>query len=876
MDAPILATKLFIPPPQPGAILRPRLMGRLQAGLHRKLTLVSAPAGFGKTSLISEWLSSAQLQAAWLSLDEDDNDPTRFLTYLVAAVQSVLPSVGTGLLKVLQSPQPPTSESILTTLLNDIATLADVLVLVLDDYHRIDAKTIDAALIYLVEHLPPQMHIVITTREDPQLPLARLRARGQLTELRAADLRFTSSESAEFLNRKMGLNLSANDVDALETRTEGWVAGLQLAAISMQGQNNTSRFIESFTGSHHFVLDYLVEEVFQQQPPHIQNFLLHTSILDRMCGSLCEAVLNVTAPSGQEMLKYLERANLFMVPLDNERRWYRYHHLFGDLLRQRLQQSSAAMPEQADLHIRASVWYEANGLELEAFHHAAAANDIERVERLIEGDGTPLQFRGAAAPVRNWLASLTRLTLDARPSLWVTYASTLLFGGLHTGAEQKLQAAEAALQNATPDAKTADLIGRIASMRATLAIIQHDVEAIITQSRRALEYLPADNLPIRAATTYTLEYAYQTRGDRSAASQAYADVIASTNSLGESIYTIAATIGLAQIQETENQLRLATKTYHRVLQLAGDPPDPIACEAFLGLARIAYQWNDLATAEQHGQSCLHLTQQMESVDTFSSHGLFLARLKLAQGDVSGAAAVLAEAEAYVRLHHFVHQLPLIAAVQVLTLLHQGDFAAADALAEAHELPASRARVHLAQGEPSAALLLLEPLCRQVEAQGLIDERLRLTVLMALAHHASGAREMALQSLSEALTLATPGGFIRVFVDEGLPMGQLLAAASAHGLMPDYTARLLDALHMQRRQREDKSLVSPAQPLIDGLSQRELEVLQLMADGLSNHEIGERLFLAVSTIKGHNRNIFDKLHVQRRTEAVARAHELGIL
>ena len=876
MDAPILATKLFIPPPQPGAILRPRLMGRLQAGLHRKLTLVSAPAGFGKTSLISEWLSSAQLQAAWLSLDEDDNDPTRFLTYLVAAVQSVLPSVGTGLLKVLQSPQPPTSESILTTLLNDIATLADVLVLVLDDYHRIDAKTIDAALIYLVEHLPPQMHIVITTREDPQLPLARLRARGQLTELRAADLRFTSSESAEFLNRKMGLNLSANDVDALETRTEGWVAGLQLAAISMQGQNNTSRFIESFTGSHHFVLDYLVEEVFQQQPPHIQNFLLHTSILDRMCGSLCEAVLNVTAPSGQEMLKYLERANLFMVPLDNERRWYRYHHLFGDLLRQRLQQSSAAMPEQADLHIRASVWYEANGLELEAFHHAAAANDIERVERLIEGDGTPLQFRGAAAPVRNWLASLTRLTLDARPSLWVTYASTLLFGGLHTGAEQKLQAAEAALQNATPDAKTADLIGRIASMRATLAIIQHDVEAIITQSRRALEYLPADNLPIRAATTYTLGYAYQTRGDRSAASQAYADVIASTNSLGESIYTIAATIGLAQIQETENQLRLATKTYHRVLQLAGDPPDPIACEAFLGLARIAYQWNDLATAEQHGQSCLHLTQQMESVDTFSSHGLFLARLKLAQGDVSGAAAVLAEAEAYVRLHHFVHQLPLIAAVQVLTLLHQGDFAAADALAEAHELPASRARVHLAQGEPSAALLLLEPLCQQVEAQGLIDERLSLTVLMALAHHASGAREMALQSLSEALTLATPGGFIRVFVDEGLPMGQLLAAASAHGLMPDYTARLLDALHMQRRQREDKSLVSPAQPLIDGLSQRELEVLQLMADGLSNHEIGERLFLAVSTIKGHNRNIFDKLHVQRRTEAVARAHELGIL
>jgi len=876
MSPQILATKLYVPPLQPKAVLRPRLMEQLQAGLHRKLTLVSAPAGFGKTTLIGQWLSTCQRQIAWLSLDEDDSDPTRFLTYLVAALQTAIPGVGTEVLSALQAPRPPTPESALTTLLNEIATMPGALVLVLDDYHRIDAKAIDSALSFLLEHLPPRMQLVITTREDPQFPLARLRGRGHLTELRAVDLRFTPSEAAEFLKQGMGLSLSADDVAVLETRTEGWIAGLQLAAISMQGQTDTTRFIESFTGSHHFVLDYLVEEVLQRQPAHIQAFLLQTSILDRLCGALCDAILGEGAPSGQETLEYLKRANLFMMPLDDERRWYRYHHLFADLLRQRLHQSRVTMPEQAELHIRASIWYENNGLELEAFHHAAAGNDFERAERLIEGNGMPLQFRGAGVPVRNWLASLPKTTLDERPSLWVTYASTLLFGGQHTGVEPRLQAAEAALKTAPPDAKTADLIGRIASMRATMAIIQHDVDTIITQSRRALEYLPADNLPIRAATTYTLGYAYQTRGDRSAASQAYADVIASANSLGESIYTIAATIGLAQIQETENQLRLATKTYHRVLQLAGDPPDPIACEAFLGLARIAYQWNDLATAEQHGQSCLHLTQQMESVDTFTSHGLFLARLKLAYGDIAGAATVLADAEAFAVQHQFMHQLPAIAELQVQVLLRQDNLVAATSLAEAHALPVGRARVFLAQGRPSVALEMLEPQRQQVEAKGWLDEKLRLTILLALAHHASGEPDTALQVLSDALTLAKSGNYIRVFADEGLPMAQVLADASAHGLMPDYTARLLAALNGQERPRADKSLVSPAQPLIDGLSQRELEVLQLIADGLSNHEIGERLFLAVSTIKGHNRNIFDKLHVQRRTEAVARAHELGIL
>ncbi len=534
------------------------------------------------------------------------------------------------------------------------------------------------------------------------------------------------------------------------------------------------------------------------------------------------------------------------------------------------------MQDVTELHRRASIWYEANGLELDAFHHAAAAHDVERAERLIEGKGMPLQFRGAGAPVLHWLASLPSAVLDARPALWVTYASTLLFGGQPTAVEQKLQAAEAALQHVALDDTTRDLVGRIASMRATMAIILHDVETIIAQSRRALEYLHGDNLPVRTATTYTLGYAFQFQGDRAAAHQAYTEVIAVGKSFGESIYTIAAAIGLGQLQEADNQLSLAAKTYRRVLQLTGDPPDRIACEAYLGLARIMYQWNDLDAAHQHGQQCLQLTRQMDSVDTVVSYGLFLARLKLTQRDAVGAIAILGEAEAFVREHHFVHQLPAVAAVQVLTLLQQGKLTAAAHLAQTHNLPISQARVALAHGDPSAALALLDPPRQRMESKGWQDERLKVMVLQAVAHSMHGEKEEAVQILGDALALAESGGILRVFVDEGLPMAALLSEAAAHGMMPDYIAQLLAAFEAEGRTHESKPYLPAAQSLLEPLSQRELEVLQLIAEGLSNQEISQQLFLALSTVRGHNQKIFDKLQVQRRTEAIARARELNLL
>src|SRR5947207_135817 len=486
---PILATKLYLPRLRPNVVSRPRLLERLNEGLHRKLTLIAAPAGFGKTTLVSEWVEGIERPTAWLSLDEGDNDPTRFLTYLVAALQTIAATLGEGVLGVLQSPQPPPPEAMLTALLNDLTTILDDFVLVLDDYHVLDAKPVDQALTFLLEHLPPHMHLVIATREDPALPLARLRAGGHLTEVRAVDLRFTPSEAAAFPTQVMGLNLEAQDIAALERRTEGWIAGLQLAAISLQGQQDATSFIRSFTGSHHFVLDYLLEEVLQQQSESLQTFLLRTSILDRLCGPLCDAVLMDPSVSGQETLEYLEHANLFLVPLDNERRWYRYHHLFADLLRQRLHQSAASSMRDerkgvAELHSRASQWYEDNGLAIEAFHHAVAANDVERAERLIEGKGIPLHFRGAVTAILDWLESLPTTLLNARPSLWVRYASLLLVNGQTTGVEEKLQAAEAALQGTQLDDKTRNLVGRIAAARAVLALTRYQPEAMLAESRR--------------------------------------------------------------------------------------------------------------------------------------------------------------------------------------------------------------------------------------------------------------------------------------------------------------------------------------------------------------------------------------------------------
>lgn len=871
MPTPILATKLYVPPPRPNAVRRARLMERLNNGLRGRLTLVSAPAGFGKSTLVSEWAAISGRPVAWLSLGEDDSDPARFLTYVVAALQTAHAGLGSGVLAALQAPQAPPPDAVLTVLLNEIAALPRELILVLDDYHAIESHQVDEALVFLVEHLPPQLHLVIATREDPPLPLARLRVRGHVHEIRAADLRFTHAEAADFLTQAVSLPLSETDIAALERRTEGWIAGLQLAALSMQGLEDMSGFIASFTGSHHFVLDYLLEEVLNRQPERLQHFLLHTSVLDRLCGPLCDALLGVPAGTGQAALEQLVHANLFIVPLDSERRWYRYHHLFGDLLRQRLLQTADA----AELHLRASQWYEDNNLDLEAFQHAAAASDIDRAARLVLGDQMPLFFRGGVAPVLHWLESLPESERDARPALRVMHASALLFLSSVAGVEENLVAAERALKDAPDNGQIRNLIGHIALIRATVGVSQRDAETVYTQSQRALEYLHPDNLPMRTATVWTLGVAQNLQGNRAAAERAFRESLARSEAIGHFIIIIMSSIGLGNTLEADNQLVQAHEMFHHALQRAGEPPLPVLCEAHLGLARIAYQWNDLDAAQHHAEQSVRLGRQIPTTDWFSGGEILQARIRMARGDAAGALAMLSESEQRVKRQPVAHWLPMIAAAQVEAMIRAGQITAAARVSQAYTLPLQQARVHLAQGSPKAALSVLGPARADAEAKDRNNERLKIMVVEAVALVLDGQRKAAQHQIDEALAMAAPGGFIRLFTDEGRIIYDLIADAAARKRLPEYTARLLKAFEEGGHGKPIPAMPKD-QPLIEPLSPRELEILRLIDQGLSNSQIGERLYLALSTVKGHNQSIFAKLQVQRRTEALTRARELGLL
>ncbi|MFD2670835.1 LuxR C-terminal-related transcriptional regulator [Marinicrinis sediminis] len=882
---------------------RSRLIEKLEKGLHRKLTLISASAGFGKTTLVSEWMKQSERPSAWLSLDEGDQDPVRFLSHVIAALQTTLTSeIGEGVFRVLQNPQSPPVPVILTTLINEIMADPRPFIFVCDDVHVIQHAPSEQAIAFLLEHLPPHMHLVMVTREDPPLALLpRMRVRDELNELRAQDLRFTHEEVTRFLHDSMSLKLSMEELLQLEARTEGWIAGLQLAAISLQSshasgeEKDTERFIQSFSGSHRFVLDYLLEEVLHKQPEAIQQFLLYTSVLDRFTGSLCEAMLGEREEggrsgtgAGQQMLEELEQANLFLVPLDNERRWYRYHHLFAELLRQRLEQSFTVSTDKGavsikDLHIRASRWYEEQGLDIEAFQYAAAAHDIDRATRLMEGNGMPLPFRGAVNPVRKWLASLPVKEMNVRPSLWVMYASVLLFVGEIAGVEPKLEAAEWALADLPEDEAIRDLIGHIAAIRAALAVTRHDPDEIMFQSKRALAYLHPENIPVRTSTSWTMGYAHDLKGERVPASQAYADAVIISEQIGHFIIQMMAGMGLGHIQEVNLQLELAADTYQHVLDAAGHPPVPVACEAYLGLARIYYAWNRLEEAGSFAEQALDLAGQLDHVDRVVECERFLARLNRVQGDRANAAVHLSRAKQIARQHQFVYQLAHIAAEEVEALLETGELGAAASMVQTYDLPFSEVRLLLASGKVYEALQRLAPLRREAVDQGWPDQRLQVSILEALAYQALGDTHNALIRLTEAVNLAEPAGSVCSFADEGMSMTRLLEVAAEKRLhtASNYVLLLRDVC------RENGSFtpvpvtgkdgsVSPASPPIEPLTPREQMMLQLIAEGLSNQQISERLFLALSTVKGYNRNLYGKLQVKRRTEAVARARELGLL
>lgn len=885
MPTTILATKLYIPPPRAKIVLRSRLIEKLNEGLSsgHKLTIVSAPAGFGKTTLVSEWIATCGKPIAWLSLDDGDNDLARFTSYLVAALQTIKMGIGEGLSAALQSPQPPQTESILTALLNEISSIPEHFLLVLDDYHAIDSQAIDQALTFLVEHLPPQMRLVIASREDPPLHLSRLRARGQLTELRAADLRFTPAEAAEFLNQMMGLNLSMEDIAALEARTEGWIAGLQLAALSMQGHasRDPASFIKSFTGSHRFVLDYLVEEVLERQPGEIQNFLLRTSILERLCGSLCETVLETSPGSGQSTLEELERANLFLVPLDNERCWYRYHQLFGELLRQHLG-NSQGLPQY---HLRASMWYEVHDDLSQAFHHAIAAGDVERAADLAETAWQEMDRSFQTAAWLGWVKKLPNAIVCSHPRLCVQLGWAFLDAGDPETSEIHLQNAENALAVGV-DSESKSLPGSIALIRASNAQNQGNLNETVKYAELSLQLIPEDDLYLRSQAIITLEFTHWTNGNLEASLQAMYDWIQNMRRVGNQVFAIASAFAVADMQVVLGRLGEAEETLRQAIQQAaahGREAETVTAHHQLGLALLAHERGNEEAVAQRLQTAADLGRYTTLVDWSHRWNLAQARLKESAGEWDAALEFLDEAKrVYVR--NPVPILQPVEAHKARVHLKQGRLDKAQAwvrqwnfstedevrfLDEYNHL--TLVRVRLAEGSFAGINNLLERLLKLADTQKRKGSMIEILLTQALFQQAQGSQTQALSALKHALTLAEPEGYLQIFMDEGEAMRLLLEKQSSNPAHPlsGYVKRLLTSF------AESASPQNPKHKMIESLTDRELGILRLVAEGYSNAEIGQRLHLALSTVKGHNLRIFNKLQAQNRTEAVVRARELGL-
>jgi len=1029
MTAPLLTTKLYIPSPRAELVSRPRLIERIDEGFRRghRLTLISAPAGFGKTTLLSEWInagvgsmeygvedtspagsrssptpysllpSSHSLLPtplfAWLSLDEGDNDPARFLAYLIAALQTAEANIGKDILGALQSPQHPPIEELLTALINQINTYPDTaspepgesrrlrqrFVLVLDDYHVIAAQPIHDAMTFLIDHLPGNVHLIISTRADPPLPIARLRGRGQLTELRQADLRFTLEEVTAFLNQMISLDLPVEDIAVLASRTEGWIAGLQMAAIAVRGyaggslqspqptiqkRKDVAGFIQAFRGSDRHILDYLVEEVLQRQPESVQSFLLKTSILDRLTGPLCDAVVRIgesanqrisesanqrisdwqpkVAPSqrvsesaiwpeddlqicrfadlqtgslaafsSQQILQYLERNNLFVVPLDNERRWYRYHHLFADLLRARLLQQVGTQG-LASLHRRASSWYEQNGLIAAAIEHALSAGDFEQAAHLIDQAAEPTMLRSEFATLQSWVEALPDDVVRSNPLLCVHHAVTLLMGG------RPLDVVEARLQDAAEADAAGTVAGEMAAFRALFAAYQGNTRLSAELSSRALELLPEERLFFRSFVAGFLGISHMYKGNLEAATQVLHETVRIGQQAGNLTITVLALCHLGEVYHIKGQLHEAQTFYERALSLATDDQgrrQPIAGMALIGLGNLLREWNELEAATHHFLEGIHLVERWGETGTMQAYSA-LARIRQAQGNAEGAREAI-ETAMRIAADFDAMELDdsLMAIHQARLWITQGNleavtrWAAELGLDDATRLGALEkdindapspllrgleymafAELRIAQDRPKEALVVLKPLIRMAETAGWMGYIVKLLVLESRAFYAQGDTTQALNTLERALTLAEPCGHVRYFIEDGEPMAELLRQAVEHGIVPEYASRLLATLDHERPRSQAPGYTlatkhatnlkpetfEPATPMVESLSERELEVLELIAEGLSNREIAQRLFLSLPTVKWHASNIYGKLGVGNRTQAVAKARTLGIL
>ena len=898
---PLLETKLHVPKGARGLVPRQRLRERLSAGPGSALTLISAPAGFGKTTLLTEWLAAVPGEgpaAGWLSLDEADNDPSLFWKYVVAALRSVAgKEVGVGALSLLESSQAPI-DAVLTALINDLFAVSDDVILVLDDYHVIEAPEVHDGVVFLLEHLPPRMHVVIASRADPPFSLARWRGVGGLTEIRAADLRFTAEESATYLDGAVGGVLTAQDVATLDQRTEGWIAALQLAALSMQGRDDLRSFIAGFAGDDRYIVDYLVEEVLQRQSEDVRQFLLQSSILDRLSGPLCDAVTGQA--NGGATLVRLERANLFLVPLDDRRRWYRYHHLFADVLRAHL------LDEQADnvavLHDRASGWFERNGEPAEAIRHALAAGDFDRAANLAELAIRSMAQARQEATMRGWLKVLPAEVVRVRPVLAVGFAGALLLAGEFEGVEGRLRDAERWLSMTESEARAAGMVvadeagfrslpGTIEAYRAALALVGGDVQSTVTHARRALELSPAEDHLIRASAAGVLGLAYWASGDLEAGFEAYAECVDGLRRVGHIADIFGCSIALADIRRTQGRLRDAMRIYEQALE-ANEPDRPVVrgtADMYVGMSELYRERDDLETATELLGRSKELGEHLGMPQNRYRWLVAMARIREAEGDAGAAVELLDEAErAYVA--DFFPNVRPVAAMRARSHLLQGELAEALAWVRERGLSArddlsyvrefehvTLARVLLAlhrteRSEESLqdAVRLLDRLLAEAESGGRTGTVIEILTLQALTHQTHGDMPAALASLGRAVSLAEPEGYVRIFVDEGAPMGSLLRALASQGPAGRYSRQILAISSTTDHDRPSK------QPLLDPLSERELDVLRLLGTDLSGPEIASELVVSLNTVRTHQKHIYAKLGVSNRRAAVRQGDELKLL
>lgn len=962
----LLKTKLYLPTFKNRWISRLRLLSRLEEVSHHKLTLISAPAGFGKTSLLADWIKHTKILVGWLSLDSGDNDPIRFLTYICAAFDNLIEGASTNAQDMLESQQPVDPQSIIAILLNDLEKIPDPLVLVLDDYQFITNHPIHEACNYLLERATQNLHLVIASRADPPLPLARLRTQGELLEIRADDLRFTLLESETFFNQVMKLDISPGDVQALAERTEGWAVGLQLAAISLRGATDRDHFIRTFSGSHRYILDYLMQEVLDHQPDFVRDFLLKTSILERLNAALCEAILenekvedftidrsSVTFQHSslltvQQILEYLERENLFLVPLDDERNWFRYHHLFADLLRSRLDQIYPGGSRK--LHARAAAWLEQEGNTVEAINHLLAAGDYDRAARLVEDNTTRLLAQGELNALMSWIEVLPAALRLARPRLCIHQAYVLTLGGrgmevppLLAQAEATLgkAAAQDAVKRAGEEADTnyplvretesiipgegQALAGAIAAIRAmAAAITSQDAEAI-SQAQLARELLPAGNLWDRAAAAWALGYALQSQGHLPEARAAFEEQVHLSRAMSTIATLMIGLVDLAWAMRDEGKIRQARALLEEALAEAsqkGARTLGFIARTEATLVSMLYEQNDLIAAHSRLSDAINLARFWPNPNHLPFTYALQARVLLAEGDLLGARRAINEADRIRRsapLSRIVQRMVEVDLVRVWLAFHQSDtaFESGDQLADqAGEIMAAwrdelailtetlddaaetaaltLARAALARGRAEEALMMLEHLTGRARTAGHTNIEICCLVLTVMALQAvpalpgkasSPARRAdravsALANLNVALELAEPGGYVRVFLDEGPPMQRLLKQWLIHadaGSLRDYAIHLLsyfDAENNPITPTQEK--VSLAGDLVEPLSQRELEVLHLIAVGKTNKEIAQVLFISRGTVKAHSASIYRKLDVSNRTGAVARARQLGLL